>query len=476
MAHINADPGQAIAVVGHTATSSLDRDALASRQFASVAAIEPQDISGILAIGRSPDELLATVRQVRSDVRLSHYPVVAERINDSLAERVEAEIDALVDGYVNSLADADARTGQYWTQLGGATAPAPESPDECLLAYMVLRGDKHLRPIRDWQSRGIFRYPLLECLSTGSGVEVLNLLTSRGALAREELVERLRLCPECAGAHLVYVDTCPACHSLDLERDEAIHCFTCGHVAGQRAFLVAGGLTCPNCRARLRHIGVDYDRPLENHSCRDCGELFAEPEVLARCAICTHTSTPDALVIREIGTYRLTEYGRMMALHGEAGELSEVFDPVQFLRLPVFEHVLTWQLQVVERYEPCHFSVVVLRLSNLESLASQIGPGRLSILLQGFAERLRETIRTSDLCTRTREPDFWVLLPQTDGKGSSLFVERLQELVSQSRQLQAAGLEFQAASWSSRDVGELPGDGPLLMEELAARLPESADA
>lgn len=476
MAQAGSDSGSAVAVVGHTETSSLDRDTLASHQFASLAAIEPQRICGLLAIGRSPDELLATVRQVRSDVRLCHYPVVVERIKDSPSDLAQAEIGALVDGYVDSLADANTQTRQYWAQLGESVDLAPESPDECLLAYMVLRGDKYLRPVRDWQSRAIFRYPLLECLSTGSGVEVLNLLTSRGALAREELVERLRLCPECAGAHLVYVDTCPACHSLELEQDEAIHCFTCGHVAGQRAFLVAGGLTCPNCRARLRHIGVDYDRPLENHSCRACGELFAEPEVLARCAICARASTPDALVIREIGTYRLTEYGRMMALHGEAGELSEVFDPIQFLRLPVFEHVLTWQLQVVERYQPCHFSVVVLRLSNLESLASQMGRGRLSMLLQGFAERLRETIRTSDLCTRTREPDFWVLLPQTDGKGSSLFVERLQELVSQSRQLQAAGLEFHAASWSSRDADELPGDGPLLMEELAARLPGSGDA
>nr|WP_309294963.1 hypothetical protein [Aeromonas caviae] len=27
-------------------------------------------------------------------------------------------------------------------------------------------------------------------------------------------------------------------------------------------------LLCPNCFSRLRHIGSDYDRPLENYRCR----------------------------------------------------------------------------------------------------------------------------------------------------------------------------------------------------------------
>ena len=40
--------------------------------------------------------------------------------------------------------------------------------------------------------------------------------------------------------------------------------------ARRRTFLSSGALACPKCTTRLRHIGADYDRPLENHTCNVC--------------------------------------------------------------------------------------------------------------------------------------------------------------------------------------------------------------
>ncbi len=460
--------GAGLVVLGDISASRLDRQAL---QALSPEPVPNESPRAFLAVGLDSARLMDTVRALRADDRHGYFPLFAERPDDLDASPQRAELDSLVDAFVTDLGTTEERARGFWGEVTASWTASPETPDERLLAYLLLRGDQPLHPVRDWQTRELYYYPLLRCLSGGDGLHLLNVLSSRGAIAREQLVERLRLCPSCSSAHLVFVDTCPACHSLELQRDEALHCFTCGHVGSQRTFLTGGAMTCPNCRTRLRHIGTDYDRPLENHSCGACGEMFAEPDVLARCAVCNDTSTTDELVVREIASYRLTDYGRMLALHGDAGDLADIFDQNQYLRLPVFEHVLQWQAQVVSRHEACHFSLLLIQLTNLEELADGLGRGRLSMLLYGFAERLQELVRTSDLCTRTREQDFWLLLPQTDAKGSRLFLERLEELTQASESLRSAGMEFQAQVLVSRDtpdIGDYSGSG--LMQRLDASM------
>ena len=101
-----------------------------------------------------------------------------------------------------------------------------------------------------------------------------------------ELLDRLRQCPSCSSSRLNYVDVCPECHALDIVREPSLHCFVCGHVGPQQAFLKGDALVCPNCLSQLRHIGSDYDRPLENYRCRSCGAFFVDAEVDVRCIDC----------------------------------------------------------------------------------------------------------------------------------------------------------------------------------------------
>ena len=459
-------PGTGLVVLGDLSASRLDQRALQALPREPSPNEPPR---AFIAVGLPSAELLEAVRALRADESHGYYPLLAERPEDLDASAARAELDSLVDAFVADVDTATERARAFWGDVTTAWEASPETPEERLLAYMLLRSDQPLRPVRDWQTRELYYYPILRCLSGTHGLELLNVLSSRGAIAREQLVERLRLCPHCSGAHLIFVDTCPACHSLELQRDEAIHCFTCGHVGSQRTFLGAGAMACPNCRTRLRHIGTDYDRPLENHSCGRCGEMFAEPDVLARCAVCDETSATDELVVREIASFRLTDYGRMLALHGDAGDLADIFDQSQYLRLPVFEHLLHWQTQVAARHEECQFSLLLIQLTNLDDLSERLGRGRLSMLLHGFAERLQELIRTSDLCTRTGEQDFWLLLPQTDAAGSRQFLQRLEDLTQASQSLRSAGLEFQAQVLASRDtpdIGDYTGSG--LMQHLGA--------
>ena len=36
-------------------------------------------------------------------------------------------------------------------------------------------------------------------------------------------------------------------------------------------------LICPKCHKKLRHIGVDYDRPAVVYTCNDCENSFTSP-------------------------------------------------------------------------------------------------------------------------------------------------------------------------------------------------------
>ena len=146
---------------------------------------------------------------------------------------------------------------------------APQGPEAQLLAYLWLRTPGSLRAVRDPGNAQHYDYPLARCLggeSINSQALVRNLV-QRDLLESVALVDRIRLCRRCGSGQLNYVDVCVECNALDIRRQASLHCFTCGHIGRQGEFLKDGALVCPNCLTRLRHIGSDYDRPLENYTC-----------------------------------------------------------------------------------------------------------------------------------------------------------------------------------------------------------------
>ncbi|WP_242510220.1 hypothetical protein [Halorhodospira halophila] len=99
----------------------------------------------------------------------------------------------------------------------------------------------------------------------------------------------------------------PECDSLEIRTEIGLHCFSCGHVAPQRRFQKNGMLKCPNCYVTLRHIGEDYDRPLENQVCDHCQHMFMEGRVQARCMACGQVHEPNSLEPCGVYRYRLSE-------------------------------------------------------------------------------------------------------------------------------------------------------------------------
>jgi GGDEF domain-containing protein len=344
---------------------------------------------------------------------------------------------------------------------------APGRFDGRVLAWLWLRPRGEIHAVRDAGVAQHYRYPLLEALSDGEPINEftwLKLATQQGWLEEGALLDRVRLCSDCGSGHLNYVDVCPECQALEIARQPSLHCFTCGHVGAQEHFLKDGLLLCPNCLSRLRHIGSDYDRPLENYRCRNCQAFFVDAEVEARCLDCGQAHAPGKLRVREVRHFRLAEAGRLRCRQGFN---SSQVDNDQFGRLNLLSHqrffeLVDWQLQLVRRYKEPSFALLGVRFVNLLETLERLGEMRGHALIDGLVERLRDAVRETDRCCRLSEEVVWLLLPHTDEADLVLVRQRLAEGAARLRDDPEAQVEI-------RQVG-FCAPGELLEQEDAALL------
>lgn len=348
----------------------------------------------------------------------------------------------------------------------------PERFDERVLAWLWARPNALLEPERNIELPQFYRYPLLSAMASDEPVNQLvwlRLMTEQGWLQQEELIDRIRLCSRCSSGRLNYVDVCPECNALDLVRQPSLHCFTCGHVAPQDNFLRDGLLMCPNCMTRLRHIGSDYDRPLENYRCRSCQCFFVDADVEARCFDCNTQHSPDELKIREIRSFQLTESGRLRCRQGFADNFQEShFGRLNLIGLQSFHRLLDWQIQLSRRYQEMpRASLLLLKFSNLtETLDNTHGLA----LLDNLIERIQEAVRETDRCSRSREDLLWFLLPHTDRDGMNVLWQRLTGLTQLFHEDDEFRLEIQLAGYLLPDDLLAQEDAQLLMARLTGEV------
>jgi GGDEF domain-containing protein len=299
--------------------------------------------------------------------------------------------------------------------------------DDRLLKYLWPRPNFIIQPYHDWSQRRFYSYPLLDALVFNEIFSfdwITNLLLKR-ILVKQQLVDRQRECSYCHSSHLSFIDVCPNCSGLNLIKQVALHCFICGNVGSQDDFLKTGSLICPKCSTRLKHIGSDYDRPIENYSCNDCNHFFIEGKILARCSVCRKSSETEELVAHEIYSLQLSELGRITAIRGPISDVLAVFSGKNFVTNEVFVHDLDWMLLLNDRYKEVVFSVVGIYFLNLSDVINATGKSYVLQRIEGIAERIRELLRDTDLCTRSTENVLWIMLPQIHKEGLNYLISRL---------------------------------------------------
>jgi hypothetical protein len=432
------------------------------------------DVQQLIAAGFTPDAVLLApsearqaatwLESLRRDARLGLAPIL---LNRSFGEA----IDALSDGVASSSENAAQRAAPIAVRAISLGRREPPEGDGRLLAFLYLRSGRVLTPVADWRDERIYRYPTADALGPPGedGFLMLDRLRRRGLLDTTALIERVHTCPACSAGQLLFIETCTQCGSIDTVEQNFLHCYTCGNVAVQEQYLTQGGLSCPKCSARLRHIGVDYDRALETLACRGCGGRFTEPNVKARCLQCHRLSGTDELAERRYYGLRLSAAGELAARSGQVGDLFKLMDEFSQAHPEYFTRTLEWLLGLSHRHGEVHFGLICLRFSNVHLLAAQLPRHRVVQMFDTLAQRLRALIRTTDLFMRDDDEHCWLLLPQTSPAGVGTLVDRIAALSEASVPKEGLRIEIATSSFSSVDVDGGVADARMLMGNLRNR-------
>lgn len=409
-------------------------------------------------------ESVRIVRALRRDPRTGLQPILT-------TSPLGDPDDDLSDGIVASPEEARDRGRALVARLAQLDASlfAPDASDVLRIAgYMLSRAVEALAPRRLWSNQAFYAYPALEAM-LGSAQLVASRLASMGErklIRRATLVDRLRHCPACHGVHLNFIDCCPSCGGINILQKPFLHCFTCGMVAPEERFVEKGALQCPKCAARLRHIGADYDRPLENYECQGCGHVFIDPEVQAHCMHCGTPSPPEKLIPGQIFTYELTDLGAQAAKSGTMEDLFALLDTVNSVPPSYFMQLVGWLIDLARRHAEERFTIIGIKLTNLLELDVQHGKQTAAELVDALAQRLRELVRTTDLTTRTGQQMLWLLLPKTGRPSHEVVLARILALRSMIHRAEGGELDFETVVFTApEDI--IPGEtGKLLLARL----------
>ncbi|MFF7709589.1 diguanylate cyclase domain-containing protein [Pseudomonas sp. NPDC007930] len=396
----------------------------ASQRFEQLEALLEAGPFDVVLLDGTGEHTLALLQALR---RHPHY-----RLRLIYADGASANVLALSDGQPPASRGAIDQQYAQWHERHELfnRGRNPEGIEAQLLAYLWIRAPGRLLAVRDPHSPQHYVYPLLEAMADGpiNGQIWIANLRQRNLIESTELIDRIRLCKQCGSGHLNYIDVCVECNSLDIQRQPSMHCFTCGHVGPQGEFLKDGALLCPNCLTRLRHIGTDYDRPLENYHCNNCKAFFVDADVEARCLDCGTHHAPDELLMREVHHYRLSETAMLVSRQGLEQTTQEYFSRIAMVGANTFKTLLDWQIELIQRHKAPSFVLMGVRFRNLGRTLERLGPQRGHALLDSLVERIQEVIRDTDRCTRTSEEHLWLLLMHTDDVGLRLVTERLNRI------------------------------------------------
>ena len=209
---------------------------------------------------------------------------------------------------------------------------------------------------------------------------------------------------------------------------------------------------------------------MENYRCRSCQAFFVDAEVQARCLDCGLSHTPDKLRVREVRDFRLAEAGRFRCRQEFSDRSVQHFGRLNLLGGKDFYDLLSWQIQLVRRYPSPTFSLIGLRFVNLAGTLSRLGEHRGHAFIDSVADRLKESVRETDRCSRSTEEFFWIMLPHTDGKGLECVKQRLSRVAELFSAPEVSDISLRVVSITAPEDLLDQENGELLLARLASEL------
>lgn len=348
--------------------------------------------------------------------------------------------------------------------------------EHVVAAYLFVRREFILKGFLDYRSVSGFQYPLLDVLGFHEESHhywyMLQGMETRKYLKHETLVDEIQTCPHCKAGLLNFKNCCPNCQSIHINTQSFVHCFACGNVGPLSEFLQQEELVCSRCQIKLRHIGIDYDKPMEDKICQDCHHCFFEATVNAVCMVCAKLTDPADLQSKRLYEYRLARRGESLAKGIDQHLVVELGQFLKLIDLSIFMMIVKWQTLLAQRYESLKFSLVALKVINEESLAEAQGISKTEKLLMEFFERIRTLLRDSDLVTRDNKTILF-FLPMTPPEGCAIIYRRIRDF-AEMQSSNGSKIEISLGTMSSTEVQESNIGTDLLLAELYNRVVEHA--
>lgn len=270
-------------------------------------------------------------------------------------------------------------------------------------------------------------YPLLRGIPNTDSF--LQELVNLGCL-KQRIFDRLHLCSVCQSSRLNVREECPSCNSSNVQEEAVVHHYSCAYQDVETDFIQNTELICPKCDKKLRHYGVDYDKPGTMYICHDCQQSNTEPEVGFVCTDCNHHMAGDTIGTRSWYHYTITSNG-VAAL--ETGMLPHhtvkpaTRDFVGAYSQPDFVQRVDTLHKVAQRYlRP--LICCSLKIDNLDMLKDKHGPRGVSEIFRWIGDIVTQNLRHTDLLT-AQDQTLYLCLPETPHKQVELLINRVSQQV-----------------------------------------------
>lgn len=215
------------------------------------------------------------------------------------------------------------------------------------LIHFLYTRDRPFTPVPTRHAHTGYSFPFLESnIRNSEYQEVFDLLEAgleRGFL-KGDFVDKVHLCSKCNGGFINYREICPKCGTGKHDSQHTIHHFVCGYVGPESDYFQDHKLVCPKCSRKLRHIGVDYDKPSLIMECEN-GHIFQESQMQTYCYHCQDRNTLESLKAYNIEEYHLTSSGANVAISGDTKKKQQTTDIEGFVSLSIFKTLLKVELE-----------------------------------------------------------------------------------------------------------------------------------
>ncbi|CAL2104182.1 TackOD1 domain-containing protein [Tenacibaculum sp. 190130A14a] len=355
------------------------------------------------------------IYQIRTnnDLKIALLPIFVSAIH-KLPKNVEIHTDGpvaidLIGSYVQRIATISKKINKL-------QIPQKATHEEFLnykvLAYSYTR-NLVITPITSRHSLIGYEFPFISLLFKEH--EMISLLKTFEKLVQEKLLsftlqDLVHLCKSCSGSYINFRECCPKCDSIDIKAHDMVHHFVCAHVAPEKDFKIDDGLECPKCDKRLRHIGIDYDKPSTIYSCNTCNHEFQNSSMKGLCIDCSTEHELDELLEKTIGNYSLTQKGENEVLKLQKNTENKVSDAIGNLSLPLFKILLKQEIQRIKTTD-CSSYMVTINVKNkrLQLLNSDVK----NELTKEIHNIIKSYLKDADMLASKSYDCHYLLLPET---------------------------------------------------------------